>query len=167
MKYNMIGYGSLMSHTSLIESCKNKRFIPVKIKNFRRIFNIQEINLKSDILNLKKEKKSKCNAVFFKVNEKELAEIKEREDWYNFEEAQVYHFKTNKNLGKAFISIDYSVLIDKKGYNPNKTYFILCREAAYHISKEFGEFWDKTTYTSKGERIDKWIRKYKEYDTIN
>ena len=82
MEYNIVGYGSLISHNSLKESCKDKEFIPVTIKGYKRIFNITENN-HSDILNIKESKKDKLNAVLFKVNEKELKKLKEREDWYN------------------------------------------------------------------------------------
>lgn len=165
--YNIIGYGSLLSHQSLLETCKNKKFTPIIVKDFKRVFNLKsEVNKKSDILNLKKQKNSLFNAVQFKVNKTELKKLKEREDWYNFEKTKYFDFKTRKLLGEGFISIDYSILIDKKGYKPEKSYFILCREAAYNISNSFGCFWDYTTYTSKNEKISDWINKNTEYNTI-
>ena len=145
MKYEIVGYGSLISHNSLKESCKDKEFHPVIIQGYKRIFNVTENN-NFDVLNIKESKKDKLNAVLFQVNEKELKKLKEREDWYNFEETNVYDFKTNKILTKALISIDHIICIDKSKHPPNKSYFILCREAAYQISNEFGKFWDETTF---------------------
>src|SRR3989344_2159066 len=106
MEYNLIGYGSLISHNSLKESCKDKEFIPVTIKNY-------------------------------------------------------------KLLTKALISIDHIICIDKSNHPPNKSYFMLCREAAYHISKEFGKVWDETTFNSSGKKVSDWIKQHPKYDTIN
>src|SRR3989344_5552346 len=166
MEYNLVGYGSLISHNSLKESCKDKEFIQVTIKGYKRVFNITENN-HSDILNIKESKKDKLNAVLFKVNEKELKKLKEREDWYNFEETTAYDFKTNKLLTKALISIDHIICIDKSNHPPNKSYFMLCREAAYHISKEFGKVWDETTFNSSGKKVSDWIKQHPKYNTID
>ena len=166
MEYEIVGYGSLISHNSLKETCKDKEFQEVIIKGYKRIFNIAKNN-KFDILNIKESKKDKLNAVLFKVNEKELKKLKEREDWYNFEETLTYDFKTDKLLTKALISIDHTVCIDKSNHPPNKSYFILCREAAYHISKDFGKFWDETTFNSSGKKVSDWIKQHPKYNTIN
>jgi len=166
MKYNFVGYGSLLSHNSLSKTIKDKKFIPVVVKGYKRIFDLIEDNKKQDCLNVIKSKKDFFNAIMFSINEKELTKIKEREDVYNLEDVEVYDFKSRIKLGKALISSDSIVGIDHKGLLPDRRYFILCREAAYHISKEFGKMWDKTTFTSKGIKISKWIKKHKGYDTI-
>ena len=167
MEYNIIGYGSLLSHKSLKDTISNKHFKPVIIKGYKRIFNIAiKQNENFDELNLEKSKNSKLNGVMFKVNEKELEKIKQRESEYNLEETEAYYFKTNKKLGKSLIVIDYFLKIDSKNKLPSKSYFILCREAAYHLSKKFGQYWDKTTFISDNERVDKWIKKHKEYNSF-
>lgn len=167
MMHNIVGYGSLISHKSLRETIPDKVFRPVFVKGYKRIFNLALENSKDpDVLNLIKSPKSVFNGVLFKANDKELLRIKEREAEYNIEEARAYDFYTNIALCKCLIAIDHVIAIDKHHNNPNKGYFILCREAAYHISKKFGEFWDKTTYLSNGENIEKWIKKNKQYDTI-
>ena len=167
MEYNMIGYGSLMSHNSLKETINNKHFKPVIIKGYKRIFDIYvKKSENSDILNREKSKNSELNGVMFKVNDKELRQIKKRENLYNLEKTKAYDFKDKKMLGSCFIVIDYSVKIDRKNKLPGKSYFILCREAAYHLSKEFGEYWDKTTFTSDNERISEWIKLHQEYNTL-
>lgn len=167
MKYNFVGYGSLLDHKSLRESIKDKKFRQVIIKGYKRIFNISEKEKEnSDILNIQKSKSSYFNAVLFKVDEKELKALKRREDDYNLEKVDVYDFKTKKKIGKALIDIDYFVSIDKNKKLPSRKYFILCRKAAYNISKKFGKMWDKTTYISDNECVDNWIKNNKEYDTI-
>ncbi|MBI5803714.1 gamma-glutamylcyclotransferase [Candidatus Pacearchaeota archaeon] len=166
MKYSFVGYGSLLSHKSLQETIPNKKFKPVIVKGYKREFNLEDNKEKKDFLNLVKNKKSYFNGVMFEVDDKELIRLKKREDFYNLEQTSAYDFKNKKKLGKCFVVIDNFVSLDHKGELPNKTYFIMCREAAYHISKDFGKLWDKTTFTSNGEKIEDWIKKSKDYDTM-
>lgn len=163
--YKLIGYGSLVSHKSLKETCEDKKFSPIIVKGYKRIFNIKT-KLKKDILNLKKSKNNYFNAILFKVTEKELEKIKSREDIYNFEKIKYSGYTSKKRLGEAFASIDHIIAIDNHKNKPNKEYFILCREAAYQISKEFGELWDNTTFTSDNKKVSNWIKDNKSYDTI-
>lgn len=102
----------------------------------------------------------------FQVNEKELKELKLRGIHYNLEETWAYDFFTDKKLCKCFVVIDYFFDLDKQCKKPNKKYFKLCREAAYHISREFGKYWDNTTFASDGKKISRWIKENPEYDTI-
>ena len=167
MKRMVVGYGSLMSHQSLRETIPDKHFTPVIVKGYKRVFNLAIMGGKDpDVLNLEKSPNEEFNGVMFEVNDKELREFKKREEAYNLEETWAYDFLTGKKLCNCLIDIDYIVAIDKRHRKPNKDYFILCRESAYHISREFGKYWDSTTYTSDGERISSWLKKNKEYDTV-
>ncbi len=166
MEYNFVGYGSLINHNSLSKTIKDKIFILIIVKGYKRIFDIVEEDKKEDCLNIVKSEKDDFNAVMFKINEEELIKLKEREDVYNLEEVEVYDFKTLRKLGTALISSDPYVGIDKRGLLPDERYFILCREAAYNISEEFGNYWDKTTFTSKGKKISDWIKKHPEFDSL-
>jgi len=162
MKYDFIAYGSLISHNSLSKTIKDRKFIPVVVKGFRRIFNLS-LREKGgrDVLNIARDKNSFFNGVMFEINEEELTKLKEREDDYNLEEADFYDFETGKKLGKGLISVDHIVNIDKSHELPDKPYFELCREAAYHLSEKFGKVWDDTTYTSAGEKVSRWIKHQK------
>lgn len=167
-----IGYGSLMSHKSLQEDLNNKKFKKVIVKGYKRIFDINLTSaLKSkkttDILNVEEEKGFQFNGVMFKIDDKEIKNLKKREEGYKFKEVECFDFKTKKRIGKAFLSIDSHYMIDKYHKKPNRKYLILCREAAYHINKKFGQFWDETTFTSTGKKIKDWIKKNQEYETIN
>ena len=154
-----------MSHASLRETIHNKHFIPAMIKGYKRIFNlIEEKN--ADILNLVKDKKERCNVVVFSIDEHELVELKKREDLYNLEEVKAFHFLTGQEIGKCLVVIDYFLDLDRKGFSPDKKYFQLCREAAYHVSKEFGKVWDETTYVSTGEKVVEWLKSNPEYEKI-
>lgn len=163
MKHNIVGYGSLISHNSLKDTIPNKKFTPVIVKGYKRIFNFKL--KKSDLLNLKKDSRLKFNGILFTVNNKELKELIRRESNYQVRKTTAYDFETGNRLGKCLIFIDF-MDIDKFRRKPNKKYFVLCREAAYHISKNFGKYWDKTTHISTGEKVSEWIKKNKAYDTI-
>jgi cation transport regulator ChaC len=167
MKYNIVGYGSLISHKSLNQTIPPKHFTPVIVKGYKRIFNLLDDRVPyHDILNLTKSKSSQFNGVMFQVDLKELRRIKKREYEYNLEQTWAYDFLTGKKLCKCLIVIDQVLAIDNKGRTPNRSYLRLCREAAYHISKEFGEYWDSTTFTASGKKIKDWIKTHKEYNTI-
>lgn len=92
--------------------------------------------------------------------------LKKREAAYDTEETQTYDFTSGKKLGNAYIFTDYFIAIDKRKRSPNKNYFVLCREAAYHINEKYGKFWDNTTYTSSGKKVKDWIKKNPKYDSI-
>jgi len=167
MLYNIVGYGSLISHKSLKETIKDKKFTPVIVKGYKRIFNLKiENDTDPDMLNVMKHPGSTFNGVLFKVNEKELDQIKERESEYNLEKTKCYDFKTKKYIDKCFVVADYNVSLDKKGFLPDKSYFILCREAAYMISEEFGKYWDNSTFTAKNQKISEWILKNPKYSIL-
>jgi hypothetical protein len=48
--------------------------------------------------------------------------------------------QAGKRLCKCLVSTDVVVAIDKCRRKPSKKYIILCREAAYHVSREFGQY---------------------------
>jgi len=158
-KFNVVGYGSLISHNSLKETIKDKKFTPVIVKGYKRVFNL--VDGKADVLNLVKDKNSSFNGVLFSVEEKELKRLIKRELEYNMEQVDIFDFKTGKKIGQAFTFIDYFLDLDNGKKLPDKSYLILCREAAYHISEEFGKFWDKTTFLSSGENIGEFLKNKK------
>jgi len=165
MGWNIAGYGSLISHNSLKETIGNKRFIPVIVKGYKRIFDINRIKGEnSDVLNLEKNSKCKFNGVMFSVTDKELERLRKREEGYELEETAFYDMKKCEKLGNCFVFVDH-IDMDKEML-PSKNYFLLCREAAYHLSKRFGKMWDNTTYISTGEKISDWLKEHKEYDCI-
>lgn len=166
MEYYVVGYGSLMSHKSLSSTIPDRHFTPVIVKGYRRVFNILDEDSGHDVLNLVKSRKSFFNGVLFQVDDAELTRIKTREEIYNLESAYAYDFLSGKRLCKCVIVTDQIVAIDRKGRTPDRDYFVLCREAAYHISRRFGECWDKTTYTSDCKSVLAFLRKNKAYDTI-
>lgn len=164
MNYNIVGYGSLLSHNSLSKTIPDRSFTPVVVKGYKRVFNLKaERDRDPDVLNLKPDGRAQFNGVLFSVNEDELVKIKEREDDYNLEETNCYDFTTGKPLGRCFITIDHVVGIDDAARPPDKSYFILCREAAYAVSEAFGKAWDETTYVASGERVSEWLRKNPSY----
>jgi len=156
-RYNVVGYGSLVSHKSLKQTIPDKKFKLVIVQGYKRIFNLEDKG--GDYLNIEKSPGSKFNGVLFSVDEEEFKKLVKRELEYNLEEEDVFDFKTGKKIGKAFVFIDYFFDIDPGRMFPEKRYFALCREAAYHISEKFGKFWDETTFTSEGEKIRGLVKK--------
>lgn len=157
--YKIIGYGSLVSHKSLKEDCKDKKFIPVIIKGYTRIFDIKD--KKGDVLNIKKDKNGHFNGVLFEVDKEELKKLKKRENGYKTRKIDFIQFNNRKIKGSALTFIDLHFLIDHKKNLPDKKYLLMCREAAYHISKKFGLMWDNTTFTSDGKKVKEYIKNQK------
>lgn len=169
MKHKVVGYGSLMSHKSLeVTMHEKKKFKPVVVRGYKRVFNLKTNLLgKSDCLNVMKSPGNKFNAIVFSVDDVDLRKLKERETDYNVEETEAFDFSTGELVGKCLLFTDYLVGIDHSRKKPSKSYFKLCREAAYHLSKEFGKMWDETTFTSSGEKISDWIKSHPQYDFIS
>ena len=162
VKYPIVGYGSLLSHDSLKETIKDKKFRKILVKGYKRIFNL--VDGRGDVLNLEKCKGCEFNAVLFYVDDEELRMLKLREDEYNLESVDVFDFGTRKKICAAYTSIDHIVDIDSGKMLPQKGYFVLCRKAACDLGEDFGKVWDETTYLSSGERVCDWVKKHKEYD---
>lgn len=164
----MIGYGSLLSHQSLSRTIPDKPFTPILVRGYKRLFNLAVSKGRNpDVLNVQKARGKTFNGVLFHVDEQELRRIMEREEDYNLEETHAYDFRTKRMVGKGFVCADYVVGIDRLKRLPEKKYFILCREAAYHISLPFGEYWDQTTYLADGNTVTQWIGTHPAYDTID
>lgn len=159
-KLYFFGYGSLLSHKSLEDTIKNKKFKQVIVKGYKRVFNLSlSKRYNEDALNLVKSKGSKCNGVIFKISEDELIRLNSRELEYNIESVTVYDAKTGKKIGTALTSIDFLIKIDKKKKFPGKGYFNMCRNAAYKIGKSFGRIWDETTFMSNGESVGDFLKR--------
>ncbi len=169
MPHNFVAYGSLMSHQSIRETIPDRHFTPVIIRGQQRIFDVSlGKSSSSDVLNVRKSRMHSCNGVLFQVTDSELRSIMKREYEYNLEDAKVLDFLTGKSLGSALLVADHVIAIDTNGNGkPLKSYFMLCREAAYHISRQFGKLWDATTYLSDGTPVSKWILKHPDYDTLS
>lgn len=167
MNYNFVGYGSLISHPSMMETIHDRPFTPVMIKGYKRVFNLSiKKSSDSDVLNVEESQNSTFNGVLFQVNEIELKKLMARENLYELKETVAYDFVNGKHLCKCYIVVDSDKSIDKLNKAPNKEYFVLCREAAYKISTKFGLVWDQTTFTAAGQKISDWLEDNNEYDTI-
>jgi cation transport regulator ChaC len=166
-EYAIVAYGSLMSHQSIRETIPDRHFTPVIVKGYQRIFDLAvERGKCPDVLNVVKASGHSFNGLLFKVTNTELRKIKEREDDYNLVYTWAYEFLTGQRLCRCLVSTDVIVALDQRSRKPNKSYFIMCREAAYHVSPEFGVYWDMTTYTVRGQTITDWIKKNKTYNTL-
>ncbi|MCF7835444.1 gamma-glutamylcyclotransferase [Candidatus Gracilibacteria bacterium] len=161
-----IGYGSLLSHNSLKKTIKDRDFIPVIVKGFKRIFNVDldpNSNKDLDVLNIVKDKNSFFNGILIKITDEELLKLKEREKHYVFEKVEAKDINSNKIYKNCILSIDHNLDIDLGFKKPDQSYFDLCREAAYHINENFGNMFDETTFTSDGTRVKEFLLKNPDY----
>lgn len=165
--HNIIAYGSLICHSSLQRTVPAKEFKQVIVKGYKRVFNLAtRYDDAPNVLNIVKDPDHSFNGVMFQVNDEELKLLAKREAYYNIEVTDAFDFSSGEKIGQGFVFVDVYIEIDKDGRNPFKQYFVMCREAAYNLSKDFGKRWDETTFTSRGEKISKWIKNNPDYDTV-
>jgi cation transport regulator ChaC len=167
MRYYYVAYGSLMDHRALTESIPDRHFTPVVIKGWRRIFDVRDVRSKEpDVLNAEKLRGHDFNAVLFQVSHSELRKLMKRETEYKLTRVKAHEFLTGKMLCGCFMVTDRGVGIDTTGLKPNRSYFIECRRAAYHVSNEFGRYYDETTFISDGEKLSNWVKRNRSYATL-
>jgi len=160
--HQIVGYGSLLSHASLKKTIPDRPVQPVIVRGYKRIFNVLANN-HTDVLNIVKKSGGYFNGVLFTVNVEELKQIKQREQpQYQFRRSWAYDFDTGRKISLALLAIDLRHSLDHQNHEPNLLYLKSCREAAYAISKKFGQMWDDTTYTADSEKISRWIKKNKD-----
>ncbi|HLC51687.1 MAG TPA: hypothetical protein VJI98_00405 [Candidatus Nanoarchaeia archaeon] len=166
MKISLVGYGSLLNLSSLTDTIKVSSFVPVIVKGYKRIFNVQLS--KTDVLNLVKSSKHYFNGLMFKINHEQLKKLIKREKpEYHLEKTIAFPLYGTKKSLPCFIFIDEYLHLDKKKRIPNQDYFLLCREGAYNVSRKFGKQWDETTYLASGKKVSDWLKFNPDYDLIN
>jgi len=86
MKYYLMGYGSLISRESRDKTGLSGEEFSVKIKGFKRLWNIQVDHKrigKTTFLGINKNKEFWFNAVIFETSQEELKKFDLREKSYN------------------------------------------------------------------------------------
>lgn len=155
-----------MSHKSLQKTITNRKFKPVLVKWFKRIFNVDldpKSSKNTDVLNIAKDKSKFFNWILIEIDEKELKKLKKREKHYIFEKIEAKDMYSDKIYSNCIVAIDYNTDIDYGLKKPKEDYFRLCREAAYHLSQDFWKIFDETTFTSKNESIKDFLSKDPNY----
>jgi hypothetical protein len=183
-KYYIVGYGTLLYAESLQktigESVREKKYIPVIIKGFKRLFNVLPIHYKPSykITDLPYEKAAAnvilsktdiLNGLAFEVSEKEINDLDKRERSYQRCESKMFDFNTGEFMGNGFI---YSAAMDSERvtkdtrFLPDWEDISFARTGAYRYGQSFGETYDKTTFLVDG--VTRVIDYYKDYlDELN
>ncbi len=177
--YYIIGYGTLLYAESLQktigESVRQKKYIPVLIKGFKRLFNVLPAHYKPSykILDLPYEKAAAnvilsetdvLNGLAFEVSENEIIDLDKREKSYQRCEAKMFDFITGEFMGNGFI---YSAAIDSKRvtkdtrFLPDWEDIAFARTGAYRYGQSFGQTYDMTTYLVDG--VTRVVDYYKDY----
>jgi len=167
-KSYIIGYGTLLYSESLGHtigsSVNKKKFIPVIVKGYKRIFNLLPDHYKPSFrmstlpielaaANVIPSEGAFFNGLAFMVSDAELAELDKREKSYQRKEADIYDFFREKYMGKAFL---YSAGYGFKGVTKDSRYLpewedlAFARTGAYRYGDKFGEMYDNTTFLVDG-----------------
>ena len=156
MSTYVFGYGSLinMENNTELNNCSNKKFCPVTVKGLKRSLNVSGKTHR--VFGVKDVKTSICNGILFKVNEKELYNLTNREKLYTmkslskdrilFNYTKCITFKPNDTV-ICFYPIAKYVLPKKKlNTKPiNEDYLKICINGSYKINEKFLEDFIKTT----------------------
>lgn len=160
MKYYIVGYGSLISNESRSKTQESGDEFPIKIKGFKRSWNIQVDNSrigKTTFLGINKNKNYWFNGSLVEIKKNSLVEFDKREKSYvrhllNKEEIEFY----DKNMNDKF-DFDNSkiyVYLNKKEFEgfPTGEYLIsqayidICIIGGLNFSEQFVNDFIKTTY---------------------
>lgn len=178
-KYYIVGYGTLLYAESLQktigESIREKKYIPVFIKGFKRLFNVLPTHYKPSykITELPHEKAAanviisetdELNGLAFEVSESELDDLDRREKSYQRCEAQMFDFNAGEFMGSGFIysaAMDSDRVTKDTKFLPDWEDIAFARTGAYRYGQSFGETYDKTTFLVDG--VTRVIDYYKDY----
>jgi hypothetical protein len=169
----IVGYGTLLDKGSLgqtigQDSADGKSYIPVLIKGYKRLFNLQPthytpgLKFSTDPIelaaaNVEPSGQHEFNGLAFKVDESDLSALDQRERYYTRHSVQVYDFFSQALLGTGFTyssDLDASWIVrDNALLLPLWRDLVFARNGAYGIDRAFGKKYDETTYMADGETL--------------
>jgi len=175
-----LGYGTLLHQASASNTLRGSdsdlEFVPVRVPGLRRLFNLHpehyeeshKVNsaaIEAAAMNVAFAKDAALNGVVFQTTKDEQQRLDKRERYYHSEKIQVFEFSSGASLGQARF---YICSPDEKWINHNPKELLPLwrdivwgRSGAYAISKEFGQFFDETTYLADGRTLV--IDAYRDY----
>jgi len=183
----ILGFGTLLYQSSLKDTIgeekNNIEYIPVVIKDYKRLFNvyaehyepshkISDKNIEMGAANIKFAKGNKLNAVAFEATDHDVALLDKRERYYERIQVEAYHFDTGEMLSNAFVYCakdSFSCIrnsIDE--LLPLWRDVDYARRGSYALGEAFGKLYDETTYLadSKTLMFDFYKTRVDEYDTM-
>lgn len=177
----LVGYGTLLLQESLGDTvgqdgAGTKKFRPIIIKNYRRLFNLLPDHYEADnrlfqddrekgAANIEPAEGVQFNGLCFDAFAKDLEDLDGRERYYKRSVVDHFDFETGKNLGVCHVyesPLDVRWLVrDNEQLLPLWRDIVYARVGAYRISEAFGKMYDETTYLADGKTL--MIDYYKDY----
>lgn len=168
-KVVIVGFGTLLLQESLGDTLSNeKKFTPIIVKNYRRLFNLlpdhyeADNRLRSDYTeigaaNIEPAEGFQFNGLSFEANASDLENLDSRERYYKRSEVPYCDFETGEDLGICHVyesPLDARWLLrDKDRLLPLWRDIVYARVGAYRISEAFGKMYDETTYLADGKTL--------------
>lgn len=171
----LVGFGTLLLQESLgdtigADGAKTKRFRPVIIQNYRRLFNLLPDHYPAIVVNKLRENQSEVaaanvepaegitfNGLAYEVDANDLENLDKRERYYQRQEVEYSDFYTGEPLGKCFVyeSDPNARWIERSVEKmlPLWRDIVYARVGAYRIGDDFGKYYDATTYLADGKTL--------------
>lgn len=169
----LVGYGTLLLQESLGDTvgqdgAGTKKFRPIIIKDYRRLFNLLPDHYEADnrlfqdnrekgAANIEPAEGFHFNGLCFDAYAKDLDDLDGRERYYKRSVVPHYDFKTGKALGECHVyesPLDARWLVhDNEKLLPLWRDIVYARVGAYRIGEDFGKMYDQTTYLADGKTL--------------
>jgi hypothetical protein len=180
-KVIMVGFGTLLLQESLgdtvgQEGAGQKKFSPIIIKDYRRLFNLLPDHYEADnrlrqdgteigAANIEPAPGFQFNGLSFLANASDLESLDKRERYYKRSVVPCYNFETGELIGEGHV---YESPLDAHWLRrsneellPLWRDIVYARVGAYRISEAFGKMYDETTYLADGKTL--LVDYYKDY----
>ncbi|BDS12206.1 gamma-glutamylcyclotransferase family protein [Aureispira anguillae] len=168
-KVVIVGFGTLLLQESLGDTVgKQKKFTPIIVKGYRRLFNLlpdhyeADNRLRSDAseigaANIEPAEGIQFNGLSFEANASDLENLDQRERYYKRSVVDYFDFETGEKLGQCHVyesPLDARWLVrDNNKLLPLWRDIVYARVGAYRISEAFGKMYDATTYLADGKTL--------------
>lgn len=169
----LVGFGTLLLQESLgdtigADGAMQKRFRPIIIKNYRRLFNLRPDHYTPDkrfrqddseagAANIEPADGLHFNGLAYEVNAADLEGLDKRERYYVRVEVPYFDFETGEALGNCFVYESKPdarwIVRDTQLLLPLWRDIVYARVGAYRISDAFGKMYDATTYLADGKTL--------------
>lgn len=176
-KVVIVGFGTLLLQESLGDTIGGeKKFRPIIVKNYRRLFNLLPDHYEADnrlrtdnseigAANIEPAPGEQFNGLSFEANASDLENLDSRERYYKRSIVPYFDFETGEDLGMCHV---YESPLEARWLLRNTDELlplwrdiVYARVGAYRISEAFGKMYDATTYLADGKTL--MIDYYKEH----
>jgi hypothetical protein len=172
-KVVLVGYGTLLlqeslGHTVGADGAENKKYKPIIIKNYRRLFNLLPDHYEADnrlfsddrekgAANIEPAQGIHFNGLCFEADAADLENLDKRERYYTRSVVPYFDFETGAALGECHVyesPLNARWLVrNTEALIPLWRDIVYARVGAYRISQAFGKMYDETTYLADGKTL--------------